>query len=324
MEETIEAVLDQSIAEPTRRRYDSTWKRYMAWCSQLGEMPLPVTEDTAMAYMVALVQEGLRVKTVKYHLAELRMAQIKAGMATPEWGAMSRLAQLRKGLARIEALGEKEKLRREPVKWSHMLAMKAVWKAKGERGTMLWAAACTCFFGCLRAGEALAPERGEFDEKAHLGWEDVQMENAASPRWIRLRIKESKMDRLREGAFVTLPRTDLDICPVRAVLEFMVVRKAGSGPFFRDREKGGLTRRDFVSEVRKALAERGMPDAGISGHSFRIGAATAVAVSGASDEEVKALGRWRSREYKGYVRREEGDQAASAKKWAETVKAEKE
>ncbi len=47
-------------------------------------------------------------------------------------------------------------------------------------------------------------------------------------------------------------------------------------------------------------------------------------MSRASDEEVKALGRWRSREYKGYVRREEGDQAASAKKWAETVKAEKE
>ncbi len=259
--------------------------------------------QSAGAYVVALVRDGLRVKTVKYHLAGLRMAQIKAGMAAPEWGAMSRLAQLRKGLARIEALGEKEKLRREPVKWSHMLAMKAVWKAKGERGTMLWVAACTCFFGCLRAGEALAPERGEFDEKAHLGWEDVQMEDAASPRWIRLRIKESKTDRLREGAFVTLPRTDLEICPVRAVLWWsgrqVQVRSC------RDREKGGLTRRDFVSEVRKALVEREMPDAGISGHSFRIGAATAAAVSGASDEEVKALGRWRSREYKGYVRREE-------------------
>ena len=116
MEETIGAVLDQSVAEPTRRRYDSAWKRYMVWCSQLGETPLPVTEDTAMAYVVALVRDGMRVKTVKYHLAGLRMAQIKAGMAAPEWGAMSRLAQLRKGLARIEALGEKEKLRREPVK----------------------------------------------------------------------------------------------------------------------------------------------------------------------------------------------------------------
>ena len=168
------------------------------------------------------------------------------------------------------------------------------------------------------------PGEGRVRREGPFGLGRRAEEDAASPRWIRLRIKKSKTDRLREGAFVTLPRTDLEICPVRAVLEFMVVRKAGPGPFFRDREKGGLTRRDFVSEVRKALAERGMPDAGISGHSFRIGAATAAAVSGASDEEVKALGRWRSKEYKGYIRREEGDQAASAKKWAETVKAEKE
>ena len=149
----------------------------------------------------------------------------------------------------------------------------------------------------------------------------MQLEDTASPKWIRLRIKESKMDRLREGAFVTLPRTDLEICPVRAVLEFMVVRKAGPGPFFMDREKVGLTRRDFVTEVRKSLAERGLPDTGISGHSFRIGAATAAATSGASDEKIKALGRWKSREYKGYIRREEGDQAASAKKWTKAVKA---
>ncbi len=40
----------------------------------------------------------------------------------------------------------------------------------------------------------------------------------------------------------------------------------------------------------------------ISGHSFRIEAATAAAKCGASAQEIKALGRWRSREYQGYVR----------------------
>ncbi len=67
----------------------------------------------------------------------------------------------------------------------------------------------------------------------------------------------------------------------------------------------------------------GIPEAGISGHSFRIGAATAAAESGSTDEEVKALGRWKSREYKGYIRRQGGDQAASAKKWTEAIKQEK-
>ena len=86
MEETVRFVLDQSIAEPTRRRYASAWKKYSDWCSQLGEAPLPITEDKAMAYVVTLTREGLRVGTVKYHLASIRMAQIKAGMAGPDQG----------------------------------------------------------------------------------------------------------------------------------------------------------------------------------------------------------------------------------------------
>ncbi len=200
------------------------------------------------------------------HLAGLRMAQIKAGMRAPDWSTMDRLAQLRKGLARMEAVGGRVTLVRKPVKWVHMRAMHSVWRGKGERGKMLWAAACMCFFGCLRAGEALAPESGEFDKKAHMTWGDLQLEKAKSPVWIGVRIKESKTDRLRVGASVTLHRTDRDICPVRAVLEFMVCRGSGPGPFFTGGGGGSLTRRDFVVEVRKALVERGIPESGISGH----------------------------------------------------------
>ncbi len=110
---------------------------------------------------------------------------------------MARLTQLRKGLARLEAVGKKDRLRREPVKWHHMRTMQVAWKPEGRKGAMLWAAACMCFLGCMRAGEAIAPEGVEFDGKAHLSWEDVQLEDASSPKWIRVRIKESKMDRLR-------------------------------------------------------------------------------------------------------------------------------
>lgn len=312
MEQTVDGLLDLAVAGTTLKRYVSVWKRYTEWCGGLGEQPLPVTEELAMGYVVSLARDSMKAGTIKYHLAGLRMVQVRAGMAPPDWGAMARLSMLRKGLARAQATGDAEKLHREPVTWKHMAALKTVWDGDGERGVMLWAAACTCFFGCLRAGEALAPEAGHFDDKAHLSWEDVQMEQVPSPRWIRVRIKESKTDRLRKGAYVRLPRTDADICPVVAVLRYMAARKAGPGPFFRTEGGRGLTRRVFVSEVKAALVKHGIPHQGISGHSFRIGAATEAARSGASDEEVKALGRWRSREYRGYIRREEGDQAAAA------------
>ena len=92
----------------------------------------------------------------------------------------------------------------------------------------------------------------------------------------------------------------------------MVLRGEGQGPFFRYEHGKGLTRRVFVAEVKKALVSQGMDAVGISGHSFRIGAATTAAMNGASDEDVKALGRWKSREYKGYVRTGSRAQATSA------------
>ncbi len=199
----------------------------------------------------------------------------------------------------------------------HLTAMQAVCKEDGSRGVLLWAAACMCFFGCLRAGEALAPDQEGFDQKAHLSLDDVRVDNLEKPRVVFVRIKESKTDRLRRGATVSLGWTGESICPVEAVLRFMVQRKAGPGPFFRDEMGKPLTRKGFVANVKKALSAAGMASHDISGHSFHIGAATAAAQSGASEAEIKALGRWKSREYQGYVRRGAGGQSSLAKKLAQ-------
>ena len=274
-------LLNQGLSEATRRHYDSVWKKYSAWCEGLREAPLPVTEEKATGYVATLACEGVKAATAKYHLAGLRQAHIRAGLAPPEWGKMARLAQTRRGLERWEALNGAGKLVRHPVKWHHMRAMQEGWGTMKEKGNMLWAAACLCFFACLRAGEALAPEHGKFDEGAHLTWNDVEVGTRSGNEVIRVKIKESKTDRLRKGAFVLLESTGGEICPVNAVLKFMIDRRAGPGPFFMDKEKVGLTRREFVKEVKDALERKGLPSEGISGHSFRIGAATAAAAGGA-------------------------------------------
>ncbi len=304
MVEAEEFLFQQGLAPVTREHYLGIWKRYEAWCGcgSLKEPPLPVTEEKAIGYVVTLACQGVKDETVRHHLVGLRQAHLRAGLPAPNWSEMARLGQIRKGLTRNRAIQGGNGLVRDPVRWHHLEAMKSVWKQCGNKGTTLWAAACLCFFGCQRAGEALAPESSSFDPKVHLCWEDVQLEDAERPEWIQVRVKESKTDRLGKGALVTVCRTRKPICPVVALLEFMVIRKAGDGPFFRLDDGKGLNRRVFVEELRKALRERGVADEGILGHSFRIGAATATSRNGASDEQIKDLGRWRSRAYKGYVR----------------------
>lgn len=59
----------------------------------------------------------------------------------------------------------------------------------------------------------------------------------------------------------------------------------------------------FNALLKATLARMGVPDASTySAHCLRIGAATSAALQGASADEIKALGRWCSTAYRGYIR----------------------
>ena len=95
-------------------------------------------------------------------------------------------------------------------------------------------------------------------------------------------------------------------------LAFLVQQKAGPGPFFREKDSKVLMKTEVMKGICEALAEAGMDGSHISGYSFQIGAATAAAQESASKEDIKALGRWKSWECRGYIRRDEGVQASLA------------
>jgi len=99
-----------------------------------------------------------------------------------------------------------------------------------------------------------------------------------------------------------LGKTSADLCPVSAILNYLVVRRPGEGPLFVFKDGRYLTRQRFVESVRDALCKAGIDQTKYSGHSFRIGAATTAAAKGLEDSLIKTLGRWRSLAYLQYVR----------------------
>ena len=169
-------------------------------------------------------------------------------------------------------------------------------------GVMLWAAACTCFYGFLRAWEIVIPTDTGFDPEVHLTQGDVRVNDVRDPQYLEVRLKASKTDPFRLGVSVFIGKTSSGNCPLAAILAYAVQRGTAHGPFFKFKDGRSLTRARFVEAVRKALVSAGIGAEQYSGHSFRIGAATTAAAKGVPDSLIKTMGRWRSEAYTLYVR----------------------
>ena len=118
---------------------------------------------------------------------------------------------------------------------------------------MLWAASCLAFFAFLRAGQLIIPNDSGFDASSHLAWGDIGVDNPKYPVVLSVRLKASKTDPFRKSITLYVGKGSPDICPVSAVLAFLVVRGAGPGPLFCFKDGRPLTRQRFVSAVQDAL-----------------------------------------------------------------------
>ena len=128
------------------------------------------------------------------------------------------------------------------------------------------------------------------------------MDSVEAPTLLRVKLKQSKTDQLRQGVEVFVGKTGCCLCPVAAVLAYMAIRGDQAGPFFQARDNKPLTKASFTKEVRGVLQAIGLPYQDFAGHSFRIGAATAAAKAGIEDSTIRMMGRWTSSAFLTYIR----------------------
>ena len=147
---------------------------------------------------------------------------------------------------------------------------------------------------------------------------DLAIDNPANPQSIVVRIKQSKTDPFCQGVSTYLGRTGQPLCPVAAVLAYLVTRGNGEGPLFLLWGQP-LTQSQLVSELCKALALAGFHPEKYAGHSFRIGAATTAAACWVPVDVIKTLGRWKSQAYQLYIRIPNKELATISKRLAGTM-----
>ena len=209
---------------------------------------IPASEQKLCQFVSSLAIQSLCYNTIKSYLAAIRHLHIAKGYGDPHIHDMARLEQVLKGIKAVQSKGPKK------TEWlsitpNHLAKLKEVYSrgAKKFDGRMLWGAASLCF---MRSGELTIPAASAYDEGAHLSFNDVAVDCVHDPHILRVRLKASKTDLFRVGVNVSVGRTGNPLCPVTAVLLYMVARGPGSGPFFRFENGSPLTRTNFVDKVR--------------------------------------------------------------------------
>ena len=235
-------------------------------------------------------------------LSALRFFQIRAGLQDPSLSSFPRLTYVLKGIHRS--------LQPKASTTHNYRKLHKVWSVPPipYDHAMLWAACCVGFFGFLRAGEFTCTTASP--STIALSPSDVIVDPRSNPRLVTLHLRSSKTDLFGAGCQIYLGRTDTVPCPVAAILNYLSRRPDTPGPLFLFFNSTPLTRVALVTHLRTALSQAGIDSSRYSGHSFRIGAASAAAKAGYSDSFIRTLGRWKSAAFIAYIRTQSTDLAA--------------
>jgi len=278
---------------------------------------LPLSKDTLVRFVLWLAcDRKVSHATANVYLAGIKQLHTHFGVECPDI-RNNTVKMLLQGLRNAEFTTEKIN-KRNPATADTQKALKQALTEQARplpEKRLLWAAASLLFFGAFRASEILCRSENEFDPIFCLCDNDISLEkNPDGSRKLNVVIKMPKEEKTQNKVTVEIFETsDKLICPVDAWEKWQRSHRRSNTPqpHFCWENGKPLTITQLNAEL-KAVYGSG---AGISSHSFRIGAATALGELGHSDSEIQAIGRWSSGAFKRYTRKGRAHRSIVAKKF---------
>lgn len=281
-------------------------KRFYTFCTTYSVIdPFPLTEQTLCFFASYLAEQGLAPQTGKAYLSALRNTQISLGLPDPrDQSSLPMLKRVQSGISRTRLQQGTTPTRiRLPITLHTLGRIRETLVASDNPNrTVMWAIACTAFFGFFRLGELLPESAATFNSATHLAWGDVAVDDRTAPRMVQIHLKRSKCDQFGAGSDIVVGVTGKTLCPVTAIVSYIEARGTNPGPFFLDSSGQMVLKPWFISRIRDVLTTIGIPSHQYAGHSFRIGAATTAAMVGIEDSTIQTLGRWHSAAFLRYIR----------------------
>jgi len=275
--ETLRKYLSAATSENTRKAYRSAITQFEKWGGRL-----PTDQHTVIKYLLAKAQAS-SVRTLNLHLTAISQWHRYQGLANPVDQPI-----VRKTMEGIRRSHGKPKRKARALRLEHIAQMVSHIQQSpppNKRARDL-ALVLTGFFGAFRRSELVAIQIED------LIWE---------PEGLIIRMPRSKTDQESAGQTRALPFGSKNVCPARAIRNWIALTQIDSGPLFRpinrwDQIKETPLNAGAINELLKTLGTKcGFEFVGeLSSHSFRRGLSTSAARERVDFELIKKQGGWKS------------------------------
>ncbi len=295
---TAEQVLQASLAESTWVTYERAIDRFIRFRSQHTLVNMwPVSVGHIAAFIAYLMIQGLAASSVCTYISAISFVHKLNNWEDPTSRFI--ITKMKEGCKRLKSSQDS----RLPITFQILKQLMGILPSVCRSNYMVRlyrAAFSSAFFGFLRVSEFTCP-RGKVDITGALCFGDISIVPGGG--FLSLQLRRSKTDQTGHSSFIQIARyADEEVCPVRAMANYLEVRPPLGGLLFRFYGGDPLTAQTFNKVVKDAIRALGLPSSRFSSHSFRIGAATSAAICGIPEDQIKVMGRWRSAAYRSYIR----------------------
>lgn len=265
-----------ATSQNTRRAYQSDIRHFERWGGTL-----PTQTDMILAYLQAFAKT-LNPRTLSRRLTALKNWHVYQGFPDP-----TQHPSVSKTLIGIMRTHGKPKKKAPPLLPEYLYKMVTYLHEKRTlRAFRDSALLQLAFFGAFRRSEIVAICY------EHVEWKD---------QGVDILIPHSKTDQTHEGRYCAVPYGNEQLCPVRALKQWLDRSGIKQGAIFRRiHSDGHLDKAPLVPlSVSKILKKRALdvaiPEAeNFSSHSLRRGLATSASRDGASLPAIMRQGRWKN------------------------------
>ena len=286
-----------SRADSTVKKYCGAFKRWKIWAASHKLLAIPAKPHEFALYLQFIGEHSVSKSAVEEACNALSWVHSVSGLDSPTTHPLVKATL--SGLQRTLA---KPVVKKETKTIEMIEAVVRDAERSGSLSDLRLATACVLgYAGFLRFSELVNLTPADFE---------------VSGEMMKIRIKHSKTDQLRQGDEVVIARTGSRTCPVAMFERYLqrVGMSKGDGRFlFRAiqrtkngeslRESGSISYTCLRSVFLRKMTSLGFPAHEFGLHNMRSGGATATANANVPDRIFKRHGRWKSENAKdGYVK----------------------